>query len=267
MVAADAQRKASGIDDEVRPKKLPGPERNARLDAIKDRLVGLNIAGPMEPSHALVDKLVSMQESGALRHVPWQELTSREAEIRGIKHEEYYKTDSTGHLKAFTGGQEQPADTSSESKLRFALQRRGIALEMAELMSFKAHEEVVNWYVAELNRDPIPGHNKVSVDQVHRTDVELFTRASEMAKEDLSKTSDGALPLDGMMRKIMLEPRVQALLFPYRSASGSKRDADGDEVSRLREEVKRLKAQGAQTKQGKGGRSSSKGAGKSGKKA
>eukprot|EP00973_Karenia_brevis_P015903 2175479-Karenia_brevis.AAC.1 len=261
MVAADAQRKASGMDDESKPKKLPGPERSARLEAVRAQLTGLNITGPMEPSHALVDKLVAMQESGALRHIAWQELTSRESEIRGVRHEEYYKTDNTGRLRAFTGGQEPPADTSSETKLRFALQRRGVAMQMAEIMSFKAHDEIVNWFITEMNRDPIPGHLKVSVDQVHRADVELFTRAAELAKEDLSKEADGTLPLDNLMRRIMVEPRVQVLLFPHRTASGGKRDGDIDEVHRLREEIKRLKAQsGGPSKSNKG---SSKGSSKS----
>eukprot|EP00973_Karenia_brevis_P033182 4577754-Karenia_brevis.AAC.1 len=68
MVAADAQRRASGGDDEIKPKRLPGAERAARLDEIKEMLNGLKIAGPLEPSHCLVDKFVTMQETGALRH-------------------------------------------------------------------------------------------------------------------------------------------------------------------------------------------------------
>eukprot|EP00973_Karenia_brevis_P089811 12399580-Karenia_brevis.AAC.1 len=98
----------------------------------------------MEPSHSLVDKLVSIQETGALRHISWQELTSRESEIRGVRQEEYFKADSSGHLKLCSGDKEAPADTSTETKLRFALQRRGVALQMSDLMSFMAHGSIVN---------------------------------------------------------------------------------------------------------------------------
>eukprot|EP00973_Karenia_brevis_P018303 2512451-Karenia_brevis.AAC.1 len=62
-------------------------------------LKGLKISGPLEPSHCLVDKYVTMQETGALRHVPWHELTTRESEIRGLKSEEHFKTDGQGSLK------------------------------------------------------------------------------------------------------------------------------------------------------------------------
>eukprot|EP00973_Karenia_brevis_P013401 1820177-Karenia_brevis.AAC.1 len=196
-----------------------------------------------------------MQESGALRHIPWKELTSRESEIRGVKHEECYKTDSSGHLKLVSTNMEAQADLSSDSRLRFALQRRGVALQIAEIMSFRAHEEVVNWFTNELERETLPGHSKVTVDQVHRADIEIFTRAAELLKEDLSKREDGSLPLDNVVRKILEEPRIQALLFPYRTSSGSKRESD-DEVTRLREEVKRLRAQPGKGKgkaPGKGG--------------
>eukprot|EP00973_Karenia_brevis_P007064 958021-Karenia_brevis.AAC.1 len=45
MVAADAQRRASGLEDESKPKKLPGAERQARLEEVRSKLSGLNIVG------------------------------------------------------------------------------------------------------------------------------------------------------------------------------------------------------------------------------
>eukprot|EP00973_Karenia_brevis_P027624 3807467-Karenia_brevis.AAC.1 len=76
-----------------------------------------------------------------------------------------------------------------------------------------AHEGIVNWYITELAREALPGHSKITVDQVHRADVEIFTRAAELANEDLSKAHDGSLPLDAIMKQILVEPRIQALLF------------------------------------------------------
>eukprot|EP00973_Karenia_brevis_P009244 1254472-Karenia_brevis.AAC.1 len=35
MVAADAQRRATGVEDETKPKRLPGAERNVRIDELK----------------------------------------------------------------------------------------------------------------------------------------------------------------------------------------------------------------------------------------
>eukprot|EP00973_Karenia_brevis_P004161 570887-Karenia_brevis.AAC.1 len=57
---------------------------------------------------------------------------------------------------------EKPADTSTDSRLRFALQRRGVAMHMARILSFHVHEDIVNWFQTELDRDPLPGHSKVT---------------------------------------------------------------------------------------------------------
>eukprot|EP00973_Karenia_brevis_P068895 9578447-Karenia_brevis.AAC.1 len=217
-MAADAQRKAVGIEDEARPRKLPPAERNARLDEVKVELSGLKITGVLEPSHALVDKVVAMQEANELRYLAWHELTAREAEVRGQKSVDYFKADASGNLKMVSAKQEMPADVSTLTRLRFAWQRRGIALQVGKLMSFKMHEEIVDWFQREIDRDPPPGFSRVSLEQVLQADKEIFTRAAELAKEDLSLRADGKLPLDDLILKILNEPRVQALLFPLRGA-------------------------------------------------
>eukprot|EP00973_Karenia_brevis_P081640 11318199-Karenia_brevis.AAC.1 len=73
--------------------------------------------------------------------------------------------------------------------------------------------------------------------------MELFLRCAELCKEDLSVQADNSLPPDGIIKTMMLEPRILALLFPLRQGGGRK-DRD-DEVDRLREEVKRLRSSGS----------------------
>ena len=71
-------------------KTLPAPERAARLDALKAKLVGLKVQSELEPSNALVDKVVQMKESGELRPLKWEELTKREQEPNGQKKDEFF---------------------------------------------------------------------------------------------------------------------------------------------------------------------------------
>eukprot|EP00973_Karenia_brevis_P067681 9416565-Karenia_brevis.AAC.1 len=165
MLAADAQRKAVGAEDDSKPRKLPGPERNARLNSVRAELVGLDVRGILEPSHTLVDKFVSMKESGELRYLQWKELTTREAELKGEKFEEVFVKDNDGRLKHSSRKLEAPADLSSDSKWRYALQRRGIAMQMAELATYKCHQTLVAWMERELMRDPLPGYARVSIEQ------------------------------------------------------------------------------------------------------
>eukprot|EP00973_Karenia_brevis_P001363 185223-Karenia_brevis.AAC.1 len=197
-----------------------------------------------------------MQETGELRYISWRELTSRDAELRGDKTEDIIVQDAEGRLKKTNRKIEAPVDLSSESRWKYALQRRGIALQMAHLATYKCHQQVVLWLERELMRDPLPGYSRPTLDQIKRADFEIFSRAAELLEEDLSIRTDATLPLDSVIPRILVEPRIQALMMPLPTASGSKRNNE-DEVERLREQVKYLK--GSTKGNGKSGNKSGKG--------
>jgi hypothetical protein len=87
LYAADMQRKVIRTDDDDRPRKLAKEERADRLDKVKQDLELLELGDEPEliPSHKLVDTLTAMTESGELRPIPWEDLTTREQERRGAK--------------------------------------------------------------------------------------------------------------------------------------------------------------------------------------
>eukprot|EP00973_Karenia_brevis_P046412 6435013-Karenia_brevis.AAC.1 len=86
-------------------------------------------------------------------------------------------------------------------KVKYALQRRGIAYEVARLMTWETHEEVVDTYFRVIAEEPITGYAKVSWEQVYRADQELHSRLPEIKCEDLSLPGDGSLPLDNAVMK------------------------------------------------------------------
>eukprot|EP00973_Karenia_brevis_P005816 791925-Karenia_brevis.AAC.1 len=65
---------------------------------------------------------------------------------------------------------EAPADVSTLTRLRFALQRRGIALQFGRVMSFKVHEEIVDWFQREIDRDPPNGFSRITLEQILAAD-------------------------------------------------------------------------------------------------
>ena len=69
-------------------------------------------------------------------------------------------------MKVVTKKSEDPADTSTETKVRFAFQRRGIALQAARLMTYKCHDKLVSWYKMELDAGRWEGFVPVTVSQV-----------------------------------------------------------------------------------------------------
>ena len=244
LAIAEGQRLAAGHEDDAKPRKLPAAERTLRMEELKVQLApAVEVSGSIEPSHILIDKFASMVETGELRFISWQEYTSRGAEVKGVKVEEAFKPLPNGEIRVVSKTIEEPANITGEFKVQNALKRRGVAMHVAKLLNYQVHEELLKWYFTELEAEPVPGFSKISISQVMEADSRIFMRLAEITKEDLSIRPDGTFALDGLLRRVLLEPRTQLLLAPSRmtgsSSSGQKRDA---EIDRLMQENKRLKA-------------------------
>lgn len=126
------------------------------------------LAEETEPSDLLVDKLVTMQEKGVLKHLQWEEITKWDTEIRGEpKRDPYFLAGK--HLEYEEVLAEQTADTASDLKLANAFTSRGIALELAQLMSYTVHDGMVKMCLREYARPAIAGHaNFLDTDKERR---------------------------------------------------------------------------------------------------
>jgi hypothetical protein len=277
--AADINRRASRSEDDEKPKKIPVTEREDRFQKLKERLTGLTLRNELEPSTMLIDKFVEMEEVGELRYVKWEEYTRRNQESKGVKKEELWKEDGEGRIKRLFKDHEEHIVVGGDLlAARYALQRRGLALNVARLMSFEVHELLVEFFFEEMARESLPGFHKVSLEQVRRADREIFVRLAEQTRGGFTKEVliRDELPLDNILRRVMLEPRIQALLFPLQAgsakqvstpgqSSGDKRLASENE--KLRADIKKLKsspAKGNGYKGQKGGKGKGKGKGNKG---
>ncbi len=248
MTSNDMARRSNRNDEDEKPKKLPAAERSERLTELQAKLTGLKLEGEYEPSHILVDKYVEMEDTEVLRFIPWEELTKRDLELKGVKKDEFFKEDSSGFMKRHYKEVEMNQPIRDLLHLKYALQRRGLAMHMARLLSFQSHEDLVNLYFLEMSRDPLEGHEPTSMEQIRRADKEIFMRLAQETRGGLTELADPEgikFPLDNLIPKVMFEHRVTALLLPLQ-VSGRVKDPDlkranQSEVDRLRAEVKKLK--------------------------
>ena len=67
--------------DPSHTRKVPVPEKRARLDLQWRRLSGMEITGELEPSHQLLDLTNQQYESGIIMWIPASKCAKREAEI------------------------------------------------------------------------------------------------------------------------------------------------------------------------------------------
>ena len=126
-----------------------------------------------EPGDTLEDRAVSMYESDRLQYLDWPSCVSRQHELlTGQRKDSSVSFDGTGALRINTKTVSQPCDVSSDMMVRYALVRRGLALEQANVLAYNLHDQLEK-YMAAL--DPPPGYARIGMTQIEvRTDSSSF---------------------------------------------------------------------------------------------
>ena len=214
LVAGETRARMERSGEEL-PRKLPVAERQARFEALKRRLPGLELSGPFEPAYCLVDSVASMVEDGALKYLSWRECISREEEVLGVKKAKEWKPDNHGILRevVMLDREGMQADTGTDMKLYIALQRRrGAAMEMGGLLKYEDHQELVRLFLKTLFKKPYSGYVSVTHEQLQRADIEIWQIVSDKTRSGLSPNSRGEHPAALALKEALLDNGVAQLL-------------------------------------------------------
>ena len=176
--------------DDSAPRKLANAERSARYDDQRKCLSGIDMTGELEPSNALIDLVYNMAEEDQLKYVRWEECTKRDQELMGIKVDPVWKPDSSGLIRETKVSEALKADTNTDLKLRLALQRRSLSFDQARLVDYNVFEKWTHTMMDAFCSPPPEGHLRVTVEQLHRADLQLF-------KVMMRETRSGIKPISG----------------------------------------------------------------------
>ena len=199
----DLRSKIDKKDDEL-PRKVPQPERNARIQAQRARLVGIDVVGPLEPSDSLIDLVSQQAEDEILRYIELELCTCRESEV-----------------KASRTSKSNKADLSTDYLIRQALQRRALAYDQIDVIPYSFLEKW-NTYIFNLHyREPLnlEGvlYNRISMAQILEADKQLWALASDNCRTGLQRTAAGNYPAQDALQEAKSDPLVVALLQPFLS--------------------------------------------------
>lgn len=199
---------------ESAPKKIPVPERAARLEAQQRRLFGLRITAQLEPSYQLCDAVNQMKDDEQLRWISPETCTSRESELGGVKKEAFIAKDVASLLKQVEHEVPGKADVSNEYRARLALTRRSLALDQSDLMPFSVMEEYHD-YLYDLVMLEVPNtHQSINLQQVLLADKMIWARMSSYCRAGISRRPDGSLPIENALDQARRHPVVVAMLQP-----------------------------------------------------
>ena len=215
MALTDArQRVEASPDPAMATRKLATAERVARQSEQQERLKGLVFTPETIPANHLVDLFVEMCESGILSYIKPEQCCSRAQEVHAIKKDPAVSTDSSGMLKLGTKASEPTCEANSELKLRAALQRRNLAMDLSGIASFDVVEGWTQFLFSHLLREQPRGLSKVSLQQVLDCDKQMFTLASHRTMGNLREGADKTRPLDSAMEDLKKSTEILQYLMP-----------------------------------------------------
>ena len=211
------------------PARMPLPEREQRVRDLKAKLRGVTITPIVEPSHQLVDFCNQIRTDEQLRYIDPAKCTSREQEIKGVKKESFLKQGADGSVKVVQNEEKLAADLKGEFRVRLALQRRSLALELVQLASYTVIEEYHDHLFQLLLSDVPDSHEPISMQQVLRADKVIFTKMTDLCRNGVSQRGDGSFPIESALKLALLDPIVLATLHPLPKAYGVYKNARSTE--------------------------------------
>jgi hypothetical protein len=146
---------------------LPPQEIAERLEALQKRVLPLKLENALEPSHSLINHVAQFVEEGRLRYIEWSKCTTRTQEVNNLKEDSFlkvWKPDASGVIKAVDKASDIRAAVSTDLEVHNALRRRGVAYDVAQAMTFEKHEELINLFFNEMQREPLESFQKVSLE-------------------------------------------------------------------------------------------------------
>ena len=227
--------------DSQEPRKLAMPERMDRLGRLKAALPGITMDAQMEPSHALVDRVVAMAEEQSVYYIDLSLCTSRESEVNMLKKEPILEFAADGSIKLAKKNKEASADVAGELRVRMCMQRRSLAFEMANIATYQALEEFTAKIFGMITRKPISGFRSISLSQVVAADQALWQVVAQETRGKIL-TVGSPKPIDAAVTSAKDSAEVMYHLLPLRD---NKRalddDSDKDKKKKKKDDKKKKK--------------------------
>ena len=217
---AELNRRYNRTEDD-KPRKVPAAEKEVRRQTLQKRLPGLDMTEELDPSYELVDRLCQHYEDNNLIYVSWDKCTRRSQELVDIRKEKVWQPDSNGIVREVTHDHGPSADVSSDLLLEHTLRRRGLAYDMAGIMSYETHDRIAKHLMKEYLRAPLTGFARVTIEQLRRADEEIFRELQERCRTGIRRSVDGRRPVEEEVKSVLESHRISMLLMPMRGGGGS----------------------------------------------
>jgi len=199
-------------------RKLPAVECEHRMTQLKQRLQGVIVERQLEPSHELLEAMMQQKQANQLCYVQLERLTSREWEITIGKTKKQLSLD-TEKLVVKEKSDIPDQYHSSELQAFEALRRRGVAMDLADILSWESHERYLQQLTSHLCMDPPQNYSRPTLQKILKADRQVFMYLIRVGVQ-LKRLPNNTLDMDTKLFEALHSYEVGFHLLPLPKSSG-----------------------------------------------
>jgi hypothetical protein len=196
---------------------MPTAERRERYKKVQNRLIGIDMKDDLDVSHRLIERCVDMSDSNTLSHIPLELCTKRSDEVRGVHKDPMWQTvpdPASGSIIFKKLRDELRSAVDGQFALNFAFMRRGLALEMADIMSHENHEKLKSKYISSMMKQPMEGYRPVTVEQIYAADIEFWINMAEATQDGIRRSGAKDRPCDAFFNDVFRSDNFLQAMAP-----------------------------------------------------
>ena len=227
LTAADLRRQVEQTPDNSM-RVITTAELEERRRRVARRLANLvepdgHFEENLDVSDRLLQRCINMLESNRLAYIGLELCTKRDMDMLGVTKDPLWtqSPDGSGFLRMKASDDEVLARLSTQFELLQAIMRRGLALEMADALSFDLHEVLRRRLIGALTKTPPEGFLPVSLTQMLDADQVIWQQLHKATREGIKRRSNATRPLDDCMMTVLNALPTQMALMPRQGAVSS----------------------------------------------
>lgn len=237
--------------DTLTVKRVPNIERESRMTSVRNRLVGLLIEGPLEPSHCLLDLCANMASKNEIAYLAPEKCVSRTHEVLHQKTPSKQVEVSAEALIVKEHSSVPDGPVQSALQVQEAFQRRGIGLVFADLVDHERYSRYLTTLFSHLHREPPVGYNRCSVSQLIAADKLVWQTLLEEGVKP-KRDAAGDLPLNLKLQEALTSYHVSFALLPLIAKKDASKEKKEKKSKRDRSRTPRDKGDRYRKGKGKG---------------
>ena len=192
MSAGDLRTRLEGPNNDM-PRIVPTAERLARRKACAQEFPGIDMTGELAPSDALIDAAIDMYDRDGLYYMGLEMCTKKLSSLSGPRKDKLWEPvpSVTGTFMFRKVEDTARASCDSQFAYTFAMQRRGLALHMGDIMHFQLGEKLRSKLTAVMMKAPQEGYAWVAMEQIIDADMMFWNLLADEVTNGIKRKAGG----------------------------------------------------------------------------